>query len=137
LKYIITTPHEDELYYTNKYLSKVFNQSLIKNIILLKHNMDYYNHYIQPVFNNQELTNSIKLNKNDANQSIYHMQIFLDSSTAVNGFAHNSQNVHPKGVHKNFLESLGSALQLRYYRLKVIQCVSKSVNRNKHYCPDF
>jgi hypothetical protein len=74
--------------------------------------MDYYNHYIQPVFNNQKLTNSIKPNKNDAKQSIYHMQIFLDSSTAVNGFAHNSQNIHPKGVNKDFLESLGSPLQL-------------------------
>jgi hypothetical protein len=73
LKHVITTPHEDELYCTNKYLSKVFNRSLTKNIILLKHSMDDYNHYIQPVFNNKKLTNSIKPNKNDAKQSIYHM----------------------------------------------------------------
>jgi hypothetical protein len=61
--------------------------------------MDYYHHYIKPVFNNQNLTNSIKPNKNDSKQSIYHTQIFfLDSSIAVNGFAHNLQNIHPKIV---------------------------------------
>jgi hypothetical protein len=112
LKHIITTPHEDKLFCTNKYLSKVFNRSLTKNIILLKHSTDYYNHYIQPVFNNKKLTNSVEPNKNNTKQSIYHMQIFLDSSTAVNGFAHNSQNIHPKGVNKAFIESLESTLQL-------------------------
>lgn len=60
--------------------------------------MDYYHHYIQPVFNNQNLTNSIKPNKNDPKQSIYHAQIFLDSSTVVKCFVQNSENMHPKIV---------------------------------------
>jgi hypothetical protein len=53
------------------------------------------------------------------------MQIFLDSSATVNGFDHNLQNIHTKGVNKDFLESLESPLQLQYYHLKVIQCLAR------------
>lgn len=61
---------------------------------------------------------------------------FLDSSIAVTCFNHNSQDIHPKVVNKDFPESLRTALQLWYYYLKVIRHLARSNSAKRQLCPD-
>ena len=93
---------------------------------LLIYNPNYISHYYyyscSVKTQNKQVVDSRQLQQG---RTINHIQHVWDSSIAVACFSHNSSNIYPKIMNKYFLESLGNALQLWYYRLNMTRLLAK------------
>ena len=93
---------------------------------LLIYNPNYISHYhyysCSIKTQNKQAVNSRQLQQSRA---INHIQYVCDSSTTVDCFSYNIQDIHPKIVIKYFLESLRNALQLWYCYLNLIRHLTR------------